>query len=1640
MLLSIVVGVQGECCIDCLAATDHGCAECGKGFLTLGLCTELCPSGYEPSGNTCLKVSKIIFSLEFWAPILLSESNLPDWGIEDSNFLNLKGSAPMPTLDRGFYFNHQSTLVSKVQFQPGPSFSIELWIHPLEEGMILESSTHSIAFYDDFISVKIRFKSQRDEMLTEGQLLIPAVQGWNHLIVNVYQSSAITAAMRSGSIERTVEDCESSYDVSRWKIGGFSGFLFFVSVSNELKETLTELLIPACRPKEYWDGTECKQCSQDCLKWPWCIIGHDFPICVEARCVCDGHANVFSAICSRKLQLTGVLFTNVTGLVTCPTMYTEDINTNCNLSDQAKFTVTVYNATATTFQDTTGYFVFQEQVPMVNAYHRGAYFDGATTSMQTTTSFQFSPVSAYMFWFNCFNTVGEIFSKYVNGVQILTFMNNNGFVSLNIATGDSIESDPISILYWYAVLITIQMNSLDAPTYTLSMYNYGDIVLTGSTPILDSPTTETYLAHDKRFQGYFYEFSYWPYVDSTITLSNNIIVCTKCTCAYQPISLADCLINCNLNYYDNNGVCAPCLSQCTTCRSGTTCALNTDPLCVTYSDYNICLTCKDFALPANSRGTDYTCGCISGFFFQSSDNTCCNNYCISCNGNGVFCDNCFSASVETICLCTCPTLYESSNIACFLYDLDSSIIWNLDITTNFAYDTSAYPYVSIGGSSRDTSNKYNPFLSQTSDPMPGKKRGLYFTDKNSLSTNSFILSPVHSIIIWFNPLSLPSTYYTLINKDSTIFAIDYLPGQILITYSMLLGPVVVQCQIDTSLNTWFMLAVTSHFEPNSIYVNCNIDNQVLYTYTSFSNNYLIDTAAGSLSLGYYNFNGWIYEVRYYVIYISPDQLIDQYNGNGGPVSLSGTFSYCGPFEYQDSAGNCQPCKSSQCNACINGDNCEVCSNKFCYSCYDFYTDRDCTMCPNSYYFQDPLSGGFSSDVNYCTLCMKQCFTCWSGRIDTCSVCNLGYVMGIEGACLSYCTTGLQETNGMCVNTYSQEIIASFKFIRLTNVMNDAVNNLPMYMGAGSGFYPNYEITDPLVRTYRGLYFTGTSYATLGSQPSSPMALFLGNTHSFDLWVSPVSFSGIGTILSLASTSQIYLQLSVVSYTQNYNYVLNYTLASTSNTTLFTTNQSITPYYNFKEWKRVTWKFSFASRLSNINLYINTNLVSSLSIQDCIYYESQTSFLLGSSPSAFYTGFLYSLDIYNVIYSFPGLRRQACDCSVCTASGDCLISCDINEYLLTGACELCLSACTNGCVRGDSCSLHPDPICAGYTVLQLGLCDVCAQNALHIDTCQCIENALYSSALGYCQCNTGYELVDGACQLCIRWIKASDIAVAYDSSYIQIFFTFALEVSETKLSCNGIFTSTSTKLFGNGYTCSFSSDGTVMVLVLGEDALFVDGNIQIQAGVLSAVANICGYNQNAIQVAVTINTVTPSPVAVIDAPSLVLYECQNLTISGLKSTGSLHRFLLYKWDLSSVPDNSVIDSYSVDYQLNIVTFTIPGSSLFNSTIDVELSVENIFGNVNTVSLSIVSLSSIYTLQVYYDTTINHMFTASKGATFIIHGSSCNTIQNVKVTWSILNITNNSTAVNEDLLWGAQKSLDLFIIPPYTVPANSHHRGI
>ena len=116
-------------------------------------------------------------------------------------------------------------------------------------------------------------------------------------------------------------------------------------------------------------------------------------------------------------------------------------------------------------------------------------------------------------------------------------------------------------------------------------------------------------------------------------------------------------------------------------------------------------------------------------------------------------------------------------------------------------------------------------------------------------------------------------------------------------------------------------------------------------------------------------------------------------------------------------------------------------------------------------------------------------------------------------------------------------------------------------------------------------------------------------------------------------------------------------------------------------------------------------------------------------NSFYTGFIYSLKIWN-FYS-PDIPNNldyqfspcSGSCSVCPLTGVCFPTCDISTYPTT--CESCHDDCLQqGCVRPDpDCNLCADEICSECSDYE-SICDVCKDNA---------------SLSGLeCECDTGYE--------------------------------------------------------------------------------------------------------------------------------------------------------------------------------------------------------------------------------------------------------------------------------------------------------------
>ena len=78
------------------------------------------------------------------------------------------------------------------------------------------------------------------------------------------------------------------------------------------------------------------------------------------------------------------------------------------------------------------------------------------------------------------------------------------------------------------------------------------------------------------------------------------------------------------------------------------------------------------------------------------------------------------------------------------------------------------------------------------------------------------------------------------------------------------------------------------------------------------------------------------------------------------------------------------------------------------------------------------------------------------------------------------------------------LVINYIFNQTVNLQHDFVSELPIYMGYSSNFYPNYDLGDPKILPYRGLYFTGESSAYLPPNEESSSEIYLGTVHTFEM--------------------------------------------------------------------------------------------------------------------------------------------------------------------------------------------------------------------------------------------------------------------------------------------------------------------------------------------------------------------------------------------------------------------------------------------------------------------------------------------------------------------------------------------------------------
>ncbi|CAG9333797.1 unnamed protein product [Blepharisma stoltei] len=509
--------------------------------------------------------------------------------------------------------------------------------------------------------------------------------------------------------------------------------------------------------------------------------------------------------------------------------------------------------------------------------------------------------------------------------------------------------------------------------------------------------------------------------------------------------------------------------------------------------------------------------------------------------------------------------------------------------------------------------------------------------------------------------------------------------------------------------------------------------------------------------------------------------------------------------------------------------------------------------------------------------------------------------------------------------------------------------------------------------------------------------------------------------------------AVQSDPSSYKYEIYYNLTNIDgqSTSLFFLPSQL---YSFNTWQRVILSYFYESG-SNVKLFVNDQMVESQIYADYFYNENYNYKVdLGNWDfKRKFVGYVYSLKIYN--YAFESVKpwsTSSCGYPYCTENNEALINCKPLEFydISSKSCSYCSSYCLFGCARGsDICNLHQNPLCQSYENLKFNICETCKSNANNIPPCNCAKNLIYDTVSETCKCSDGSQPVNDQCSSCIRYLQSHEINGYFTSTFLRLIFEFSIAVDISGLKCSNIFPITILAKFGLDYSCSLGSDK--ITVELGKDFAIRDESVSLIKGSLKS-GNECGYTANDISVSLQYSASPPFPLSIIDAPNTVLYNCQDLLISGQKSTGNLNSAFEYKWTLSSNPPLQTLLQFNTDFQTQISYFFIPRSDLSTANITVTLTVRNILGSVGKNSIVIQSIPN--GISVNFDRTVSYEIMATQAKYFAAGSiSSCDEISRLSLEWKLIYAVGNLTTINENSIWESQKWPSSLYIPSKSIPS-------
>ena len=258
-------------------------------------CISKCPTGFTCSGtvvNTTASPYRVFYT-DFNSHILFTSSVVGNFKTESNNFLT-QGS-PIPSKERGFYFQPNSSLVISSNYVPAPEFTFNLWIRTINPGTIFKINGTS-----DYLVLDIENGDYNLNMRLCGSgstsIMYKNVSGnpvGTSTRLTLWENVYFQGAIISGTIMSFTVLIDYIHQVSRtllsnssitsdsenfvWRLGnpdnGFEGFVYRMNFYNGINGFfLTFVNPPMCNPNFYYENNACFACS-NCLSLSpeWCV-------------------------------------------------------------------------------------------------------------------------------------------------------------------------------------------------------------------------------------------------------------------------------------------------------------------------------------------------------------------------------------------------------------------------------------------------------------------------------------------------------------------------------------------------------------------------------------------------------------------------------------------------------------------------------------------------------------------------------------------------------------------------------------------------------------------------------------------------------------------------------------------------------------------------------------------------------------------------------------------------------------------------------------------------------------------------------------------------------------------------------------------------------------------------------------------------------------------------------------------------------------------------------------------------------------------------------------------------------------------------------------------------------------------------